>query len=277
MKMNDVQGQLARLKRADDLGIEISESIQSWSKKNLDARVVINNDRKGWYLELLVKNDPPIDELSMLFSDAIGQLRNTLDNFAYSVLTPLAVDNTKYNPKLVKFPIVAEESKWEKASKSIKHIPEPYFSRIKNAQPFVANSFLGPNEMDGLTVLQLLSNADKHNLQIIPHLNTTEINHEIKIEFATLHDANISTPPKIEILAPVFKNGAHLVKGETKGKITSVENHVNVTSRVMIKINQDQAGITHILAGLWEYVAKLLVNIADLPPREFEKWANNLK
>lgn len=277
MKMEDVHGQLSRLRRADNLGIEISESIQSWSKKNLDARAVINKDQKGWYLELLVKSDPPIDEWSMLFSDAIGQLRNTLDNFVFSVLTPLALDDTKYNPKQVKFPIVTDESKWESASKSIKHIPEPYFTRIKDIQPFIVSSLLGPEEVDGLTVLQLLSNADKHNLQIIPHINTTEINHEIKIEFATLHDANISTPPKIEVLAPLFRNGAHLLKGVTNGKITSVENHVKVTSRVMVRIDQDQAGITHILAGLWEYVAKLLVIIADLPPREFEKWANNLK
>jgi hypothetical protein len=211
----------------------------------------------------------------MLFSDALGQLRNSLDNFVFSVLTPLAAGNKNYKSKEIKFPIVTDKSKWKQAKKAIDHIPEPFLSRIESIQPF-QHIPKSANEKYGLTILQKLSNSDKHNLQILPSISTNEINHEIKLEFESLHDANISMPPKMEILNPVFENGAHLLKQSTAGRIYAVTSRAKVTSQVIINIDGDMIGITALLAGLWEHTAQILYHIADLPAKAFEDWANNL-
>jgi hypothetical protein len=275
MKLSDVDKQLARLHRADTLGLEISKSIQTWGPKSLSTRPIIHADRNGWHLELVVLNPPPYDEWSMLFSDAIGQLRNTLDNFVFSVLTPMAPDQTSFDARLIKFPIVSNASKWGEAKKAIRHIPEPFLSRIEDVQPF---RFTPASSQDkyGLSILQKLSNSDKHTLQVIPSITTREINHNISMEFETVYDATISMPPEMEVLNPVFENGAHLLRHTTAGKLRSVSSHAKVTSQVMIDIDGDFTGITSILAGLWEHTAKILVYVADLPPKEFEDWANSL-
>ncbi|MDB5185613.1 MAG: hypothetical protein JWL85_136 [Candidatus Saccharibacteria bacterium] len=275
MNMSDVDKQLVRLKRADNLGLEISEKIKEWSQNNLDSKIVLAEDRRGWHLELQVKREPPFDEWSMLFSDSIGQLRNALDNLVFSVLTPLADTEDLPNSKLIKFPIVTKAQHWKSARKGIKHIPEPYYSRIKQVQPFMRSDHESTGFLDGLEILQLLSNSDKHNLQIVPDINTSDIQHDYSIEYATYKDAQISSPPQVEILRPVFKDGSHLVRHQSKGKIKSVEGKFHIESRVIVNIEGIEVGITQILSELWNYTAQIMILIADLPHEEFQAWAKS--
>lgn len=274
MKLTDVEKQLTRLRRADDLGIEISEKIQLWSKNNLDSKIVISDDRKSWYLELIVKQSPPYDEWSMLFSDSIGQLRSTLDNLVYSTLTPLANQSELPNDKLIKFPISKTAADWKSASKGIKHIPEPYFSRIKEFQPFALKS--APGELNGLEVLQRLSNGDKHNLQIVPSINIADFEHNFTIEYETLEDAGASVPPNVETLKPVFINGSLLVRQTGKERIQSVKGEIRVQSQVVVDIGYFEVGITKILSELWNHVVNILIHVTEIPRKDFEDWAKTL-
>lgn len=277
LNLSDIRKQLARLEHANKQGHSLAASIQEWCKSSLSTSPVINSDRKGWALRLDVTNPAPFDDWSLILSDATNQLRSALDNLVFSVLTPLPNSVGSKNNKIIKFPICSTAKEWKSARASIAHLPAEYRDRIERWQPYQRLSKGGSLEEDGLVWLQRLSNSDKHELQVEPQINTTDMNHVFAVEFVSLEDAGKSLPPQVEIINPKFEDGAWLMRQFTAGKIQSIKGNYRVKARVLVSINGAEYGITELLANVWEYTAVTIQYIAGIDLKEWEQWYATVK
>lgn len=103
-------------------------------------------------------------EVSFVFGDAIHNLRAALDNFTWA----LAQKATDEPDRWTSFPIVIDESKWNKARRScLRSVDAAAVEFIRSHQPFVGRNPFNvpggiPPERNVLARIAEYSNDDKH-------------------------------------------------------------------------------------------------------------------
>ena len=258
MTPSDFTDQFARLEHANQRGEELGVAIQTWAAgKPCTGLGEVDDDRLGWRLSLRVGAEPPLCNWSLIFSDAVSQLRSSLDNLAMAINDGPESGDPK-SVKRVKFPIASSEEEWRSDRTWIQHFPTRYFQRIENVQPFNRVKQGGVTDGDLLLILRKLSNADKHYLQVRPILQPQKLSHEFSIEFETEADAALSVPPDVEVFGAAFRDGEVLLHQKTKGRIAKILGNYQVALEVQIIIEEKSYKLTEILAALCYYTGVVI-------------------
>ena len=247
----------ARLSRVDKLGNELADAIQGWkASEPLQWETVIAKDRLSWSLRVRCEQ-PPFDEWSVIFSDAIHQLRTTLDNLAWG-LAHLG-GATPRKPRAIQFPIVGSLEDWPSEAKRIAELSAVARVAIESVQPFQRTGTGNSPEQDGLLLLSRLNNADKHRILLQPSISPREIEHSFQVMFRNDDEAAANGPPDVTLSADLFATEATLVLHRTKTPIESVSGNCAFGAQVVLDDSVHGAlGVTTVLAQLLMYVPMVL-------------------
>ena len=170
----------------------------------------------------------------MIFSDAIHQLRSTLDNLAWG-LAHLR-DAMPSKPRGIQFPITSDAKDWPSEARRIAELPVAARVAIETVQPFQRTHVGERAEQDGLLLLNSLNTVDKHRILIQPTVNPLQISHSFSISFRDELEAGRDyDPPDVTLSADLFATEATLVVQRTKTPIESVEGDYHVTAQVVVE------------------------------------------
>lgn len=171
---------VARLARVDDAIGEMGDLAGQWSLDALELRQLRRSDGRYRTVVGAVRPIPPA--ISLLFSEAIGHLRASLDNVVWHLVTANRGGLDDHAARAVALPIYDDPEKFTKWATSIrKRVPELgeetslTYERVRALQPFadaaripsvspVLAAMMGVKveEAHPLLLLQAYSNADKH-------------------------------------------------------------------------------------------------------------------
>src|SRR4051812_17351457 len=108
----DFTRQYLRIDRAEMLGQQLAAAIQAWSQSEPWELVPhIADDRLSWQLVLKVKQSPPLEEWSLLFGEAVHNLRSSLDNMTVNIARSAGVSEPKTLGK-IQFPVSSTKQAW---------------------------------------------------------------------------------------------------------------------------------------------------------------------
>ncbi|MFB6936082.1 hypothetical protein [Streptomyces chartreusis] len=258
----DFSDQISRLKRAHQLGAELSAGIHAWGgSSSCSARARIAEDRLSWELQLQVSQPPPLADWGFRFGEAVNHLRAALDNLAVAIARQSGVTDEK-QLKAFMFPICGTSKEWKSRQKALACLPDWSRDALEQMQPFQRPEQGGTLEEDLLLALRDLDNSTKHHLQVKPDLTPQTIEHTPAVEFETEEGAAASVPPDTEVLAAPFEDGAVLLRHRTKGRIKSVQGQYSFAAQVQAVLPDGRTfGVTDLLAALCEYVRVVMEHV----------------
>ena len=113
--------------------------------------------RRGWHtFRWSVASEPPLEELALIFSDILGNLRSTLDYLVWQ----LVLLGGRKPGRQTAFPVVKREKDWAvQGGAALRGVPEEWAALIEAMQPF--QRFDRP-ELHPLAILEHVNNLTKH-------------------------------------------------------------------------------------------------------------------
>jgi hypothetical protein len=228
------------------------------SSQPLTVRLKPREDRLGATWTLSMRTAPPTMEWSLCVGDCIHQLRSALDSCVWEFAT---MDGRKPpRPQRVQFPIVGEAERWTRAvTDHLQTVPDAIVERIRAVQPFNRPVDLRPT--DGLLILQELSNQDKHRSHVRAVVDTQELAHKVRLEFADEAASARNGPPDITVHGPDLEDGAVLSELKTVDPIVSLEGTFSVKFQLMIDALSTKVELFRTLEDLAGFVNGILVGV----------------
>ena len=251
---------LARVQRANALGEQLSNSFDDWcSTQSFSPAPKIAADRLSW--ELIIEiSEPPLEDWSSLYGDAVHNLRSALDNLAWGLAT--AGGRSPKYPKKIAFPIVERSARWKEQSKCIAELPAVARSAIRNIQPFQRCGKDGIPRQDPLLLLRRLNNIDKHHIAICPLFNPTVLQCSFSVEYRSEQEAFGDLPPKVTFYGEPFTKSYRLLRQETKFPIVKVGGACKIEAEAVVLDDvRGRIGLTQSLAELVTYVPQVIAYV----------------
>lgn len=246
--------------RACVLGEQLAVSIQDWSTNNpptATPRIAIG--RLSWELEIHVA-EPPFEEWSGLYDDAIHNLRKTLDRLVWGVATTKNKNPAK--PNQIQFPLVEKKENWLRESSRIGELPGAARRAIEELQPFQRSGVDGQPEQDPLLLLNRLSNKEKHRMALLPIITPSELEHSFAVEFYSEAEAAADGEPQVEINGDIFTDKTIIIRQTTRHPIAKVKGDFKAKAQVVILDERfGPMGVTESLAALAAYVPQVIGHI----------------
>ena len=242
-----------RLAHANRQGQALAESIQRWGiPENLRLDCRIADDRMSWELCWRVIN-PPTEDWGQTFAGGVHGLRSALDNLVYAVAESVTSDERALGR--VQFPIVGKRDDWNGARKRIDMLPASVRDAIEAVQPF--NRPADEQASDGLLVLSLLDNADKHRVMLRDRLSPKRSGHEFAVKFFEVPPEG---PPDTEVFAEPPNDGAVVLRHRTHPyRIESVTGRFSHECHVVVRSAEGiEYPVTETLATLIQYVGEVI-------------------
>jgi hypothetical protein len=259
--LEDLEKQLlARVQRANALDEQLSSSFDKWSEaQSFSPSPQIADDRLSW--ELIVEiSEPPLEEWSSLYGDAVHNLRSALDNLAWGLA--IADGRTPNRPKKVAFPIVERSGQWKERSQCIAELPSSARTAIRNIQPFQRKGKDGIPSQDPLLLLRRLSNVDKHQIAVCPLFNPTTLQGSFSVEYRSEQEAFGDLPPKVTFYGEPFTKSYRILRQETKFPIVRVGGACKIEAEaVVIDGVRGRIGLTPSLAELVTYIPQVIAYV----------------
>lgn len=148
---------LAKFRRANEHISELRNDFVEWNKTSTALNGELSADGLTFRLDLVITKQPDLERWSLIFGDAIHNMRVALDIWMWERI----VAESKREPKSIYFPIRVDEKGfgiWE-ASARRQGIREETILALRTIQPFLADSALGQNVLRHIHELDI---ADKH-------------------------------------------------------------------------------------------------------------------
>jgi hypothetical protein len=155
-------------------------------------------DEASGYHVFRVTELPDLADFAENFSHAVAdvtqQIRNALDQLAWKCACKFA-NGTPKNPSAVKFPICNTATDWQRADRAWKQLERAHCAFVASVQPYQRDLLLEDDSYTGryvhpLTLLQRLSNDDKHRETTPALLTQGAFSFRKGITFARKTDAN---------------------------------------------------------------------------------------
>ena len=245
----------ARLDHFNRRRQELEDEIAAWGASNsFSIKCSIADDRLSWEGRWVVPQ-LPADRWSLIFSEAVGQLRAALDNTLYYIAEKEGGSASQL--KSIHFPAVADRSMWGRETRRIAVLPEPLRTLVRDLQPF--NRPEPERHTDALRVLAELNNADKHRIILASDLQPQSFAHRFSVEF---EDGARSDAPRVTVSGEL-KDGEVALHHDTRPhRIKQVNGGVELAVQVVVV---DEAGtrwnITSLLGDLGTYTLLLLEQV----------------
>lgn len=242
----------ARLGHFDRRGRELATSIADWGAENpVRLRIDIAADRMSWEAHWDM-SEPPVEAWAMILSDAIHQLRATLDNTLHFIAEQEGASAKQL--KKVQFPIVLAKEGWSDAAGRIAMLPERVASVIEQMQPFQRSEPERPS--DPLWLLSELNNADKHRVILASTLDSRLVEHRFKVEF---EDEPSGQEPRTAVSGKVAHDELALRQDTHPDRIKRVQGEFEYGLQVVVLDDSGvQRGITSCLAIMGSHARGVL-------------------
>ena len=155
--MPDLSGVRAKLRRADELREGHDALFETFLETHPYSIDFDFEPETGWHtFRWKVTGEPPLEDLALIFSDILGNLRSTLD---YLVWQLVLVGGRKPGRK-TSFPIVKREKDWAvQGEAALRGVPEEWAQLIEAMQPFHR---LERPDLHPLAILEHVNNLTKH-------------------------------------------------------------------------------------------------------------------
>jgi hypothetical protein len=227
-----------KLKRASKQLEEINTKLETWIADNkFNAVIEMLPEHKGFSINTGdYSTEGFLDDISLIIGETIHNLRSALDNLAYSIACQ-KLDPPK-SPHKIYFPIFNNKEEFIKRTKDVfNEMPEKAVEIITLYQPFSSAeniARLGKAEHP-FSILQLLSNSDKHRTPKILLAIPEEISYEGKIELLDANDdSNLIVSPILinEFLSPNSK----IYEIQTNAAVKEINLKITWTIQIAIEI-----------------------------------------
>jgi hypothetical protein len=153
----DLAGVRAKLRRADELRTAYDELFESYLQTHPYSILFEFDPDTGWHVfRWVVVQEPPLEDLSLIFCDILGNLRSALDYMVWQ----LVLKGGRKPGRQTGFPIVRRERDWPvQGAAALKGVGEEWAELIEAMQPFQR---LERPELHPLAILEHVNNLTKH-------------------------------------------------------------------------------------------------------------------
>jgi hypothetical protein len=219
--MPDLIGVRAKLRRADEHRQAYDALFESFLDTQPYSILFEFDPESGWHVfRWLVTGEPPLEDLSLIFSDIVGNLRSTLD---YLVWQLVLLGGLKPG-RQTGFPIVRREKDWPvQGGGALKGVPEEWAALIESMQPF--HRFDRP-DLHPLAILEHVNNLTKHRFLPAAVLTAESFGYLINV-------AGLPEGERFEshdFLDEPIENGAEVARFRTASRLM-VDVHINENPR----------------------------------------------
>ena len=112
--MADLTGVRAKLRRAEEHREAYDDLFESYLAASPYAIIFEYDPETGWHtFRWSVESEPPLEELALIFSDILGNLRSTLDYLVWQ----LVLLGGRKPGRQTAFPVVKREKDWRVAGR----------------------------------------------------------------------------------------------------------------------------------------------------------------
>jgi hypothetical protein len=155
--MADLSGVRAKLRRAEEHCQAYDELFANYLETDPYAILFEYDLETGWHtFRWSVESEPPLEELALIFSDIVGNLRSTLDYLVWQ----LVLLGGRKPGRQTAFPIVKREKDWRvQGGSALTGVSEEWAQLIEEMQPF--QRFDRP-DLHPLAILEHVNNITKH-------------------------------------------------------------------------------------------------------------------
>ncbi len=252
----------AKLLRADDKSLALSNSINSWCNKNaVTLESKLRPERHGLDLTCDMKNlIVPIENWRLDFGEIVYTLRSTLDNLIFFCAT-LHLDPPK-QPRSLYFPIFTDAQDFSKQAKKASSQLDPIVSElVEKIQPYhrEKSEVEGSSEADPLFILNCLSNFDKHRMPIPFLVPPQEISFQQSCQFYSDEDASANIPPNVVIHVDALEHGKTVMEYITNCPIKVATGKFEIKAKVAIMVNGHARDIFEVIEQVRWY-SRIIVN-----------------
>ena len=215
----------------------------------------LSPDRLTWSLRLRVGSPPPTEEWSIFLGDCIHNLRSALDASVWELSTKGG--EAPDRPLDIQFPIVDDPLKWEAAAKRrLAGVPAPVIERIRIVQPMMRPDEEKPRDL--LTLLQHLSNLDKHRSSISASIVPDTINADFSVQFESDEAATRNVPPNVTVHFPEIRDGHLIVEYATVDPIDETTGGFGLSLGIAVDTPSGNQPLFETVGGLVTYVGQVL-------------------
>jgi hypothetical protein len=153
----DLAGVRAKLRRADEHRRVYDELFESYLETHPYSILFEFDPESGWHVfRWVVVNEPPLEELSLIFCDILGNLRSALDYLVWQ----LVLHGGRKPGRQTGFPIVKRERDWDvQGASALKGVGPEWAELIEAMQPFQRPE---RPELHPLAILEHVNNLTKH-------------------------------------------------------------------------------------------------------------------
>ena len=156
--MPDLTGVRAKLRRAEEHRAGLRRAVRALPRGEpvLDPASSSTPRRAGTRSAGASTSEPPLEELALIFSDILGNLRSTLDYLVWQ----LVLLGGRKPGRQTAFPVVKREKDWRvQGGAALQGVPEEWAALIEAMQPF--QRFDRP-DLHPLAILEHVNNLTKH-------------------------------------------------------------------------------------------------------------------
>jgi len=156
-RRKDPSGFRAKLRRAEEHREAFDELFGDYLARAPYSITVDYDEQTGWHsLRWHVDQEPPLEDLALIFGDILGNLRTSLDYLVWQLV--LAGGGTP--SRTTAFPVARSRRFWrEQSEEMLQGVAPEWVAKIKSVQPYHVKD---RPELHPLAILDHVNNLNKH-------------------------------------------------------------------------------------------------------------------
>jgi hypothetical protein len=222
--MADLAGVRAKLRRADELRQAYDELFGAYLESDPYAIIFEFDPASGWHtFRWSVDSEPPLEDLALIFSDILGNVRSTLDYLVWQ----LVFTGGRKPGRQTAFPIVKRAKDWPvQGGAALRGVPQEWAELIEAMQPFQRED---RPDLHPLAILEHVNNLSKHRFLPAAVLTADSFSYLINIA-GVPEDETFESRDFLEL--PIV-DGGELARFRAKSR-SQIAVHVNENPRFRI-------------------------------------------
>ncbi len=174
--MPDLAGVRAKLRRAEEHRLAFDSLFQQYLSTEPYSIAFEFDPETGWHtFRWQVEQEPPLEDLALIFGDILGNLRTTLDYLVWQ----LVLSNGTRPGRQSAFPVVKREKDWAvQGGAALKGVPDEWAELIEAMQPFQR---VDQPELHPLAILEHMNNINKHRFLPVAVLTADAFSYLINV------------------------------------------------------------------------------------------------
>jgi hypothetical protein len=248
--MSKLDNVFMKVQRAEERATSLSNTITAFCRAHpVSLQAQLREGRLGVNLVCQMQGlVVPLKEWSIELGEVVYSLRSALDNLIYACAQ--IQSDPPPRPRDLQFPIIQDAKQYPNAIRSIgPQLPKNIRELLEKIQPYQRSNpaVEGSPEHDPLTLLNWISNHDKHRMPVPFLIPPSKIEFSQTCKFASEADAAENVPPDVVVHVDPLADGATVLEYRTKHPVSEASGKLTITVQVAF---QTHAGMREILQAL---------------------------